>query len=81
MLKALISSRFGKNSSDAEGGVVLRYGQFYGPGTYNEQQQPPLVCLAERRREICPKKALRCPTIESRTVITTLPRYGLQARP
>jgi nucleoside-diphosphate-sugar epimerase len=23
-----------------EGGVVLRYGQFYGPGTYNEQQQP-----------------------------------------
>jgi nucleoside-diphosphate-sugar epimerase len=23
----------------AEGGVVLRYGQFYGPGTYNEQ--PP----------------------------------------
>ncbi|GAA3056386.1 NAD(P)H-binding protein [Pseudonocardia yunnanensis] len=24
----------------AEGGVVLRYGQFYGPGTYNEQQIP-----------------------------------------
>ena len=24
----------------AEGGVVLSYGQFYGPGTYNEQQQP-----------------------------------------
>jgi nucleoside-diphosphate-sugar epimerase len=24
----------------AEGGVVLRYGQFYGPGTYNEQQVP-----------------------------------------
>jgi nucleoside-diphosphate-sugar epimerase len=24
----------------AEGGVVLRYGRFYGPGTYNEQQQP-----------------------------------------
>jgi NAD dependent epimerase/dehydratase family len=23
-----------------EGGVVLRYGQFYGPGTYNEQQPP-----------------------------------------
>jgi hypothetical protein len=22
------------------GGVVLRYGQFYGPGTYNEQQPP-----------------------------------------
>ncbi|MEO8603916.1 MAG: NAD-dependent epimerase/dehydratase family protein [bacterium] len=24
----------------AEGGVVLSYGQFYGPGTYNEQQVP-----------------------------------------
>ncbi|HEY4097009.1 MAG TPA: NAD-dependent epimerase/dehydratase family protein [Baekduia sp.] len=24
----------------AEDGVVLRYGQFYGPGTYNEQEQP-----------------------------------------
>jgi uncharacterized protein YbjT (DUF2867 family) len=24
----------------AEGGVVLSYGQFYGPGTYNEQQTP-----------------------------------------
>jgi len=24
----------------AEGGVVLRYGQFYGPGTYNEKQPP-----------------------------------------
>ncbi len=24
----------------AEGGVVLRYGMFYGPGTYNEQQPP-----------------------------------------
>jgi nucleoside-diphosphate-sugar epimerase len=24
----------------AEGGIVLRYGQFYGPGTYNEQQRP-----------------------------------------
>ena len=24
----------------AEGGVVLRYGQFYGPGTYNEAQIP-----------------------------------------
>jgi len=25
----------------AEGGVVLSYGQFYGPGTYNEQRLPP----------------------------------------
>jgi hypothetical protein len=24
----------------AEGGVVLSYGQFYGPGTYNEQGKP-----------------------------------------
>ena len=24
----------------AEGGVVLSYGQFYGPGTYNERKQP-----------------------------------------
>lgn len=24
----------------AEGGVMLSYGQFYGPGTYNEQQIP-----------------------------------------
>ncbi len=24
----------------AEGGVVLRYGQFYGPGTYNETHTP-----------------------------------------
>jgi hypothetical protein len=24
----------------AEGGVVLSYGQFYGPGTYNEQKIP-----------------------------------------
>lgn len=24
----------------AEGGVVLRYGMFYGPGTYNERQPP-----------------------------------------
>jgi len=24
----------------AEGGVVLRYGQFYGPGTYHEQRPP-----------------------------------------
>jgi nucleoside-diphosphate-sugar epimerase len=31
-----------------EGGVVLRYGQFYGPGTYNEQQLPaePRVSIA-----------------------------------
>ena len=30
-----------------EGGVVLRYGQFYGPGTYNEDRRPgePRVAL------------------------------------
>ena len=31
----------------AEGGVVLSYGMFYGPGTYNEKQRP-----AEPRVEI-----------------------------
>jgi hypothetical protein len=41
----------------AERGVVLRYGQFYGPGTYNEQQQPdePRVAIeraAERTVEV-----------------------------
>jgi nucleoside-diphosphate-sugar epimerase len=25
----------------AEGGVVLRYGKFYGPGTYSERRMPP----------------------------------------
>jgi hypothetical protein len=29
-----------KRSVLAEGGVVLCYGQFYGPGTYNDQQIP-----------------------------------------
>jgi nucleoside-diphosphate-sugar epimerase len=29
-----------KRSVLAEGGVVLSYGQFYGPGTYNERKQP-----------------------------------------
>jgi hypothetical protein len=31
----------------AEGGVVLSYGQFYGPGTYHEAQVPaePRVAL------------------------------------
>ena len=41
----------------AEGGVVLRYGQFYGPGTYNQQQPPagPRVHIdraAERTAEV-----------------------------
>ena len=31
----------------AEGGVVLGYGRFYGPGTYNERQLP-----AEPRVEV-----------------------------
>jgi NAD dependent epimerase/dehydratase family len=40
-----------------EGGVVLRYGQFYGPGTYHEQQPPeePRVHIdraAERTVEV-----------------------------
>ena len=41
----------------AEGGVVLSYGQFYGPGTYNQQQPPaePRVQIdraAERTVEV-----------------------------
>jgi nucleoside-diphosphate-sugar epimerase len=41
----------------AEGGVVLRYGQFYGPGTYHQQQPPeePRVAIdraAERTVEL-----------------------------
>ena len=41
----------------AEGGVVLRYGQFYGPGTYNDREQPaePRVHIdraAERTVEV-----------------------------
>jgi NAD dependent epimerase/dehydratase family len=41
----------------AEGGVVLRYGQFYGAGTYNQQQPPaePRVHIdraAERTVEV-----------------------------
>jgi hypothetical protein len=26
---------------DTAGGVVIRYGQLYGPGTYFETEQPP----------------------------------------
>ena len=29
-----------ENAVVSAGGTVLRYGQFYGPGTYNEQQPP-----------------------------------------
>ena len=29
-----------ERSTLAEGGVVLRYGQFYGPGTYHEKKPP-----------------------------------------
>jgi uncharacterized protein YbjT (DUF2867 family) len=41
----------------AEGGIVLRYGQFYGPGTYNEGRLPdePRVSIdraAERTVEV-----------------------------
>ena len=46
----------------AEGGVVLRYGQFYGPDTYNEQQMPaePRVNI-DRAAELT-VKALGVPT-------------------
>lgn len=35
-----------------EGGVVLRYGRFYGPGTYHEEDrpEPPFVHVAEAAR-------------------------------
>ena len=35
-----------------EGGVVLRYGAFYGPGTYHEKDQPepPRIHVAEAAR-------------------------------
>jgi nucleoside-diphosphate-sugar epimerase len=35
------------------GGVVLRYGQFYGPGTYHEEQppSPPKVHIDEAARQ------------------------------
>ena len=46
----------------AEGGVVLRYGQFYGPGTYNEQQPPeePRVHIDRAAEQTV--EALRQPT-------------------
>ena len=46
----------------AEGGVVLRYGQFYGPGTYNERQPPeePRVHIDRAAEQTV--EALRQPT-------------------
>lgn len=38
------------------GGVVLRYGQFYGPGTYFEDEapSPPLIHVDEAARRTVP---------------------------
>ncbi len=45
----------------AEGGVVLRYGQFYGPGTYHEQPpEAPRVSLERAAERTI--AALRVPT-------------------
>jgi uncharacterized protein YbjT (DUF2867 family) len=40
----------------AAGGVVIRYGQFYGPGTYYEGDPParPRVSVAEAARRTVP---------------------------
>ncbi|WP_433286248.1 NAD-dependent epimerase/dehydratase family protein [Pseudonocardia sp. CA-142604] len=46
----------------AEGGVVLRYGQFYGPGTYNEQQIPAEPRVSIDRAAELTVKALDEPT-------------------
>jgi nucleoside-diphosphate-sugar epimerase len=46
----------------AEGGVVLRYGQFYGPGTYNEQQLPEEPRVSIDRAAELTVAALREPT-------------------
>jgi uncharacterized protein YbjT (DUF2867 family) len=46
----------------AEGGVVLRYGQFYGPGTYNEGRLPGEPRVALRRAAECTVAALGEPS-------------------
>ena len=46
----------------AEGGVVLRYGQFYGPGTYNPRQLPEEPRVSINRAAALTVEALRAPT-------------------
>lgn len=46
----------------AERGVVLRYGQFYGPGTYHEQGQPPEPRIQIDRAAARTVEALDAPT-------------------
>ena len=43
----------------AEGGVVLRYGQFYGPGTYNEERLPAIHGSPSSARPSAPWRAGR----------------------
>ena len=42
------------------GGVVLRYGQFYGPGTYSEQALPPRPVYRHRRGRGSDRQRCRC---------------------
>jgi nucleoside-diphosphate-sugar epimerase len=44
------------------GGVVLRYGQFYGPGTYYEQAPPPPTAHPPRRGGETTVEALTAPS-------------------
>ena len=46
----------------AEGGVVLRYGQFYGPGTYHEQRPPDEPRVHIERAAEQTVEALSAPT-------------------
>jgi uncharacterized protein YbjT (DUF2867 family) len=46
----------------AAGGVVLRYGQFYGPGTYHEGNPPPEPRIQIDRAAEMTVKALDAPT-------------------
>jgi uncharacterized protein YbjT (DUF2867 family) len=46
----------------AVGGVVLRYGQFYGPGTYHEGNPPPERRIQIDRAAEMTVKALDAPT-------------------
>jgi uncharacterized protein YbjT (DUF2867 family) len=46
----------------AEGGVVLSYGQFYGPGTYNEKQMPAEPRVHIDRAAERTVQALRAPS-------------------
>jgi uncharacterized protein YbjT (DUF2867 family) len=56
----------------AAGGVVLRYGRFYGPGTYFERELPdhPRIHVDEAARRTVPALGL------SRTIVTIAEEGG-----